>query len=324
MNSIEGILTFISPIEQNFMQLFKNIFSLLIHLINNSREFFIVLVLTVLIYFCIRLSGAYSCGEFMYIPALRRFFLLKWLQQLYKTSIKYEDSYVETICKNLDRVKQNYIITPHHHGLYCLGTILGFLSQQEIPQERLFVGAASLMMRIPILGDISKMGGAFEISRKNIVRHLERNEHVLIFPGGVRDMIRCDFYTFDMNFEKRDGILEIAWAMKKPVIPLYIKGANQIFHVRKVEPLSTFLYPYLRYYFPIMVWGPTILELTNYVLSPIEPSRYKTYTEFYNEYYKKLFYSILEHEESRISQNVRNKMESVGISIDEQKKFLKL
>lgn len=324
MNSIEGILTVISPIEQSFIQLFKNIIVLLYQLVINSKEILLGLVLLVLLYICLRLSGAYSCGEFLYLKNIRRFFIFDWLHKLYETDIIYESEKTKLICENLDRVKQNYILTPNHHGLYCLGSLIGFLSQKKIPQDRIYVGAASLLMRIPLLGDICKIGGAFEISRKNIVRHLERNDHVMIFPGGVRDMIRCDYYQYDMSFEKRDGILEIAWMKKIPIIPMYIKGSNRIFHVRKIEPMASALYPYLRYHFPIFAWGPTILKLTNYILDPIDPNEYASYNEFYNTYYKKLFYKILEEEDTKISTNVRDKMKEVGISTDEQRKFLKL
>jgi 1-acyl-sn-glycerol-3-phosphate acyltransferase len=306
-----NIMNLISPIEQISVYNIRLIYSYLKQLLENKTFrtfFFIFIVIYLLIYF----SGLHNYGEMLYFPSLRKLSIHDYGRQFFNMKVFYANKKTEKICKTLGtkKAKNNYILTPNHHGYISLSILYGIITNpSHFGLDRLFIGVHGAIMRLPFIWDICKYFGCFNIDKKNVIRHIERGDDVLVVPGGAREILKCSFNGLDMNFEKRDGILRIAYQYKKPVIPIYMKGANRIFQTMPIPYITNFFMEnFWRYPFPIFVWGPNPIKIRLYVCEPVDPNNFKNYKDFENRYYEDLLSIIKEKEEYKIVGSLRKKM----------------
>jgi 1-acyl-sn-glycerol-3-phosphate acyltransferase len=310
-----NIINLISPVEQLSVYVLRIIFSYTHKLLENNtfRIFFIIFIL---LYMLIYFSGIYNYGEMLYWPFLRKLSFHNYGRAMFDMKVYYANKNTEKICKRLgtSKAKGNYILTPNHHGYASLAIFYGIITNpQYFGLDRLYVGVHKILMKMPFVCDGFKYFGCFNVDRKNVIRHLERGDDVLIVPGGAREILKCSFDGLDMNFEKRDGILKLAYQYKKPVIPIYMKGANRIFQTRPIPYITDFFMEnFWRYPFPIFIWGPNPVKVRIYVCEPVDPAKHDTYEEFEQQYYKDLFTIIDKREDYKIMGSLRKKMKEYG------------
>lgn len=313
------MISLLSPIEQTGIYCIQFICHHISVILQNDlirTILYLFLIAYIIVYF----SGIHHYGEMLYMPFLRKLSIHDYGRKFFDIRVFYANKKTEKICKTLgtSKSKGNYILTPNHHGYLSLATFYGIVTNPKyFGLDRLYVGVHKILMRLPFIWDIFKYYGCFNIEKNNVIRHIERGDDILVIPGGSREMLKCSFDNLDMNFEKRDGILKLAYQYKKPVIPIYLKGANRIFQTRKIPGITDYFMNYCyRYPFPLFVWGPNPTKVRVYVCEPIDPSNYSSYKKFERQYYIDLLTTIKHRESYKIVGSLRQKMMEYGI-IDE-------
>jgi 1-acyl-sn-glycerol-3-phosphate acyltransferase len=305
----------INPIEQTVL-LFSYYWFHFLRTITSRQDTLLLLIIILIIYLFIYFSDARDYGHIGYISKLRELPVWKIVHWYNDIKVHFFSENTRKECKNMGTIhaKRNYILTPNHHGYISTAIMHGILTQTEyFNKSRLYVGVHKYIMKMPFIWDWFKIFGCFNIERRNVIRHLKNRDNILIVPGGAKEMLKCDFETYDMSFYKRDGILRIAYKMKTAILPIYIYGANRIFQTRPIPYITDFFFKRFDYPFPLFIWGPTPTKVRVYVSDPVLPEKYETYDAFRYEYYRRLFGMISDKETANLSREVRNQMKKFGI-----------
>ena len=88
------------------------------------------------------------------------------------------------------------------------------------------LAADHLWFRLPLLARIFSLAGAVDGTRENAMRLLEKGEAVLMYPGGVREIMNGRFGCEHIDWEGRRGFARVAIDAGVPVIPVVGVGVN--------------------------------------------------------------------------------------------------
>ena len=322
---IKFLLNILFPLEKTLTDIISFIFKIIKYVLLNEQIHYMIIygiiLLISLLLLVIIIYGTYLCKDYnglgLHMPIIKKNKIWDYIRSIFETKVIFEDEETEKICKNLNSQKESYILTPNHHGFILLGVLLGIITNSNyFNMDKTYIGAHNLIFKIPILSEIIKLFGAFNISKQNLIYHIEKNNNILVIPGGAREMSKCNLETLDMNFTKRDGILKLSYEYKKKIIPIFIRGANRIFQTHKIPYITDFISNNLTRHYPIplFVWGPMPVKLTTYVCSPVNPNDYKTYNDFKEAYYIKLLKTIKRHEYCPFGPELSEKMDYYKIN----------
>jgi 1-acyl-sn-glycerol-3-phosphate acyltransferase len=59
---------------------------------------------------------------------------------------------------------------------------------------------------------------------------MRRDETMLVFPGGGRDMLKFKGEEYHLNWEGRSGFARLAIAHDYPIVPVGLVGGDDVFH----------------------------------------------------------------------------------------------
>lgn len=123
---------------------------------------------------------------------------------------------------------------------------------------RLPVGLADRwFFRVPGLRDmLVRLGGAYG-SPANGLRALRRGDLVVCYPGGAREVLKCEADKYRCLWERSVGFVRLAIATGAPIVPFAAAGVDDMFHVvAHLKGTGQFLMGDRKYDLPV-VWGST-------------------------------------------------------------------
>lgn len=86
--------------------------------------------------------------------------------------------------------------------------------------------ADHMWFRLPVIGRIFKTAGALDGTPENAACLLEKDEMVLTYPGGVREIMGSRFRQEHIDWDGRRGFARVALEAGVPVIPIAGIGVN--------------------------------------------------------------------------------------------------
>ena len=196
-----------------------------------------------------------------------------------------------------------YIFASHSHGILSTVQLLMFMLYTDdsvlktIPANTVSTIGSELMI-FPLTNLICRLLGARSISPKNLEEALKSDQHVSIVPGGAKEISfsRCDTKN-ELHILKREGFLKLAYALKKPVVPILTLGNWCMYNVYSGPVwLQKFCLKHLNYGFPVFAlgWYGTIVPhhtafVRNLILAPVVVKEGETEREYIDRYYDGLF-----------------------------------
>jgi len=84
---------------------------------------------------------------------------------------------------------------------------------------------------VPAWGDVLLRLGAVAATRENCAELMVRGEHVLIFPGGGREMYRRKGEQYKLFWRNRTGFVRLALRYGYPIVPFAQVGADDAFDI---------------------------------------------------------------------------------------------
>lgn len=85
--------------------------------------------------------------------------------------------------------------------------------------------------KVPGWGKIMTQGGAVPGSRENCSRLMEGGQHVLVFPGGGREVAKRKGEEYKLTWKTRTGFCHMAIKYQYPIIPVASLGADEAFDI---------------------------------------------------------------------------------------------
>jgi 1-acyl-sn-glycerol-3-phosphate acyltransferase len=95
------------------------------------------------------------------------------------------------------------------------------------PEAPFYMLGYDLLFTYPIAGPLLRRLGVVPASQTNAKRALKTGAAVVVFPGGDYEVFRPWRERNEIEFGGRTGFIELALAMRVPVVPMTIHGAHQ-------------------------------------------------------------------------------------------------
>jgi len=86
--------------------------------------------------------------------------------------------------------------------------------------------------RVPFWGNLLQQYGAFEGTRESISELMQRQEHILIYPGGGREVFKNKGEAYQLIWKNRYGFIELALEHGYDIIPFAEIGGEEMFDVK--------------------------------------------------------------------------------------------
>ncbi len=94
--------------------------------------------------------------------------------------------------------------------------------------------ADSNHFKIPLWRDfLAHRIGVVEASRKNCSALMERNENLVVFPGGTREVCKKKGEAYELKWQDRNGFVMMAMQHGYDIIPVAAVGAEEAFTITK-------------------------------------------------------------------------------------------
>ena len=177
----------------------------------------------------------------------------------------------------------------HPHGRFPLDIYPYFASDVDLHSVK--IASASEGKYFPTIAcGMSLYGKTLDANKSVLIKELERNSHIAIFPGGAKEMHECNTYGNEIFIVQHNGFLRLARATNSQVIPCFLFGMNESYF----SPFQKFqrsLYKNTKVSLPI--WFPAALfpqkgEGGMVVGSSIETSVFKSDEELIEHYWQQL------------------------------------
>jgi len=84
---------------------------------------------------------------------------------------------------------------------------------------------------VPVWRDILKQGGAVPGTPENCARLMQAGEHILVYPGGGREVAKRKGEQYKLTWKTRTGFARMAIAHQYPIIPVATVGADDAYDV---------------------------------------------------------------------------------------------
>ncbi len=82
--------------------------------------------------------------------------------------------------------------------------------------------------QIPIWGDFLQRYGAFEGTRESIHELMQMGEHILLYPGGGREVMKNKGEAYQLLWKNRFGFVELALVHGYDIIPFAAIGGEEL------------------------------------------------------------------------------------------------
>lgn len=86
--------------------------------------------------------------------------------------------------------------------------------------------------KVPLWGNMMTEGGAVPGTRENCARLMEAGEHIMVFPGGGREVAKRKGEQYKLTWKTRTGFAYMAIKYQYPIIPVASVGADDAFDIK--------------------------------------------------------------------------------------------
>lgn len=127
--------------------------------------------------------------------------------------------------ENVDPLKPALYVC--NHTLY--GMLDGPLLYEKLYEDKGIVLRAlgdHFHYKIPVWGKLLTRGGSVEGTRENCSRLMEQGEHILVYPGGGREVAKRKGEQYKLTWKTRTGFAHMAMKYQYPIIPIAALGAD--------------------------------------------------------------------------------------------------
>jgi 1-acyl-sn-glycerol-3-phosphate acyltransferase len=183
-----------------------------------------------------RIGGKYEVDEFGFDPELTEQVFQPLLRLLYKDWFRTEVLDV----KNLP-TEGGALVVANHSGVVALDALmLSVACHDEHPSHRnLRLLGADLVFRMPVLSELARKSGATLACTPDVERLLTTGELVGVFPEGFKGVGKRYSERYKLQRFGRGGFVSAALRTGKPIIPVAIVGAEEIYPmVGDIKPLA--------------------------------------------------------------------------------------
>lgn len=125
-------------------------------------------------------------------------------------------------------------VDPLKPALYvCNHTLYGMLDGPLL-YEKLYAEKGIILralgdhahFKIPFWGKMLKRGGSVAGTRENCAQLMEQGEHILVYPGGGREVAKRRGEKHKLTWKTRTGFAHMAMKYQYPIIPVAALGAD--------------------------------------------------------------------------------------------------
>jgi 1-acyl-sn-glycerol-3-phosphate acyltransferase len=183
-----------------------------------------------------RIGGKYEVDEFGFDPDLTEQVFQPLLRLLYQDWFRTEALDV----KNLP-AEGGALVVANHSGVVALDALmLSVACHDEHPSHRnLRLLGADLVFRMPVLSELARKSGATLACTPDVERLLTNGELVGVFPEGFKGVGKRYSERYKLQRFGRGGFVSAALRTGKPIIPVAIVGAEEIYPmVGDIKPLA--------------------------------------------------------------------------------------
>jgi 1-acyl-sn-glycerol-3-phosphate acyltransferase len=163
-----------------------------------------------------------------------------------------------------------------NHGTFGLDAfILGAFLSRELGRLPTWLAERHLW-HVPLMPRALAWVRAIEGEPQAAIRHLERGELVVVYPGGIHDSYKGWRERHRLQWGARAGFARVAMRARVPIVPVAACGIDDAYRVLAREPgLGKLLFGDDRYNFPIALGRrgtllPKKVPVSFHVLPPIE------------------------------------------------------
>ncbi len=130
---------------------------------------------------------------------------------------------------NIDPDKPSLFVA--NHTLYALDMPL--LCAEIYRRKGILVRglADQAQLAVPLWRNLVVRAGGVNGSRENCEALMDAGEHVLVFPGGGREVMKRKGEAYDLIWKQRTGFARLAVKHGYPIIPSAAIGGETIFHI---------------------------------------------------------------------------------------------
>ena len=175
-----------------------------------------------------RITGDYDVDDFGYDPDLNDHVLLPPLRPLY-------DKWFRVETRGLDNVPDTggALIVANHSGTIPVDALMTTLALHDHHPARrnLRLLAADLVFTLPVVAPIARKSGNTLACNADAERLLSSDELVGVFPEGFKGIGKPFSERYKLQRFGRGGFVSAALRTGKPIIPVSIVGAEEIYPI---------------------------------------------------------------------------------------------
>ncbi len=200
---------------------------------------------------------------------------VKQINRVYKVFSKYHKHKVFGI-EHIPKEGRALIAVNHSLATYDIGMLQYQIYKHCGRFPRGF--ADNAFFKIPLIGRIAGKSGAVP-GRHHVGEFLlkEKEELVLVAPGGMREALRPKQEKYKVKWEKRKGFVKLALKTQTPIILAACPHADDLYEVNESK-LTKLVYKNLKLPLPMIEGGrravkPKKVKLTHYIRPPLMPPK---------------------------------------------------
>jgi 1-acyl-sn-glycerol-3-phosphate acyltransferase len=171
-----------------------------------------------------RLTGDYEVDEFGFDKHLTDSVFLPALRPLYRSWFRTEVVGAENLPE-----EGGALIVANHSGTIALDAVMLGVGINETAGRYLRLLGADLVFRMPGLSEIARKGGGTLACNPDAERLLRSGELVGVFPEGFKGIGKPFAERYKLQRFGRGGFVSAALRTGKPIIPVSIVGAEEIY-----------------------------------------------------------------------------------------------
>ncbi len=152
--------------------------------------------------------------------------IVKLFQPLYRLGQPHVDGLAHV---DLDRPA---LFVANHTALGVLDIPFFYIALRENTGVRLRGLAHKLGFKSPVTRALLHSLGAVEGTRENCHELMKTGEHILVFPGGGREVSKTKDQKYQLLWQERIGFVKMAASHGYPIIPLASVGAEECYDIR--------------------------------------------------------------------------------------------
>ena len=127
-----------------------------------------------------------------------------------------------------------YIFAYHPHGVIGVGACATLLTNPtdfdlKFPGIPRRIATLSVIFLVPIFRDWLLLMGFISASKSSLRKVLQRNESIVLLPGGAPEALLANPKTIELSLQRRKGFIKLAIEANASLVPVLGFGETQVF-----------------------------------------------------------------------------------------------